>query len=391
MTESIERFTQVGVTRLRVPKSPNRYRKIAKIKRGLGLVLLVSYSGSKTWRVLYYVNGKPRTKWLGEFPEISVSDAYDLACKFDPEHAEKKVAAGTVKEVAQDFITNHVEVAGLRSKDEIVRCLERYVYPKWDSRRFLDIGRSDVAKLRDQIRAKNGPRQASMVLAIISKLMNWYAANRSDDYRSPIVRGMKDKMRSRNRVLSDDELRLVWNACQGTFGDIVKLLILTGQRREKVGSMKWAELKDCVWNMPREPREKGNPGSLPLPRLAIEIIEARDEVAGNPYVFPGRVTGKHSNSFSQGKVELDQRLPDMPQWQLHDLRRTARTLMVRAGVSPHIAERVLGHTIKGVEGVYDRHSYEHEKAHALEALAKLVQRIVNPPKGKNVVDLHARA
>ncbi len=80
----------------------------------------------------------------------------------------------------------------------------------------------------------------------------------------------------------------------------------------------------------------------------------------------------------------------MPNWTLHDLRRTARSLMSRAGVTPHTAERVLGHTIKGVEGTYDRHPYDPEKAHALEVLAALVERIVNPPEGGNVVHMQPR-
>ena len=109
-------------------------------------------------------------------------------------------------------------------------------------------------------------------------------------------------------------------------------------------------------------------------------------------MFAGRVHGQAFNSYSQGKAELDAKLPaDMPGWTLHDLRRTARSLMSRAGITSHIAERVLGHTIKGVEGTYDRHGYDPEKAHALEALAALVERIVNPLQGRNVVDMHARA
>jgi integrase len=172
---------------------------------------------------------------------------------------------------------------------------------------------------------------------------------------------------------------------------MVKLLLLTGQRREKVGSMRWADLKNGVWSMPREPREKTNPGVLPLPQAAIEIIDARDQVADNPFVFPGRVKGQAFNSYSQGKAELDAKLPaDMPGWTLHDLRRTARSLMSRTGVTPHIAERVLGHTIKGVEGTYDRHAYDTEKAHALEKLAALIERIVNPPEGGNVVEMPPR-
>jgi integrase len=85
------------------------------------------------------------------------------------------------------------------------------------------------------------------------------------------------------------------------------------------------------------------------------------------------------------QIRIRAKLPkDMPQWQLHDLRRTARSLMSRAGVTPHTAERVLGHTIKGVEGIYDRHKYMNETAHALEALAAQIERIVNPLEGDKV-------
>ena len=224
--------------------------------------------------------------------------------------------------------------------------------------------------------------------------MNWYAL-RSEDYASPMVRGMKYETNARDRKLSDDELRLIWNACEGTFGDIVKVLLLTAQRRDKVTTMKWADIKYAVWHIPQEAREKSVPGALKLPQLALDIIEARPRIAGNDFVFAGRVHGQPFNSYSQGKEELDAKLnlsttDKLPNWTLHDLRRTARSLMSRAGVTPHIAERVLGHTIKGVEGVYDRHAYAAEKAHALEALAGLVERIVNPPEGGNVVFMQPR-
>ncbi len=389
------RFTQQGVERMKAPPKPQRLDKIHTIDRGLALALRISYSGSKTWRVLYYVKGKPHTETLGKFPEVSVADAYKLARKFEPENATKKAEAGTFRDVAQDFITNYVEVEGLRSKREIVRCLERYVYPTWGPDRFVDIGRADVASLRDAIREKHGKRQANMVLAIVSKLANWYAVNRdrTNQYVSPVIRGMAFKKNgSRERILNDVELRAVWNACEGTFGDIVKLLLLTAQRREKVTTMKWSDVKDGVWTIPSEPREKSNPGTLQVPQLAIDIIEARDQVADNPFVFAGRVHGQAFNSYSQGKAELDAKLNlctthKLPNWTLHDLRRTARSLMSRAGITSHIAERVLGHTIKGVEGTYDRHAYDDEKAHALAALAGLVERIVNPPKGKKVAYL----
>jgi integrase len=378
------RFTQQGVERMKAPAKPNRIDKIHTIHRGLALALRISYSGSKVWRVLYYVNGKPRKATLGSFPKVSVAQAYKLARKFEPDTAEKKAKAGSFRDVAQDFITNYVDDEKLRSKDEIVRCLNKYVYPQWGARRFLEIGRGDVMKLRDHVGKVHGKRQANMVLAIISKLMNWYAL-RSNDYLSPMVRGMKYKTEARKRVLDDAELRQVWYACEGTFGDIVKLLLLTAQRREKVGTMQWSDIKDGVWHIPREAGEKSHAGALKLPRMALDILEAREQVAGNDYVFAGRVHGQPFNSYSDGKTELDAKLAkDMPNWTLHDLRRTARSLMARAGVLSEIAERTLGHTIKGVEGVYDRHDYAPEKAHALEALATQVERIVNPPEGGKV-------
>lgn len=382
------RFTQQGVAKMKAPPKPQRILKIHTLTRGLGLALRISYSGSKSWRALYYVHGQPRTKILGKFPDVSVAEAYKKARQFEPEI--KKAQADNFEQVAADFITSYVDDKKLRSKPEIERVLKKYILPEWRDRTFVEIGRSDVAKLHDAIKANHGPRQANVALAIISKLCNWFAARRSDTYVSPIVRGMAFENGERNRILNDAELRAVWNACEGNFGDIVKLLLLTAQRREKIGTMKWGDLNDGVWSIPHEPREKSNPGLLRLPQAAIDILNARDEIAENPYVFPGRIRGKPFNSYSQSKTELDKKLPkDMPQWQLHDLRRTARSLMSRAGVTSHLAERVLGHTIKGVEGVYDRHKYSEETAHALEVLAGVIDAIINP-RDDNVVPIHAQ-
>ena len=93
---------------------------------------------------------------------------------------------------------------------------------------------------------------------------------------------------------------------------------------------------------------KGYSGKLKLPEMALDLIAAQPRIAGNPYVFPGRGDGPF-NSWSQRKDELDEKLPDMEPWVIHDLRRTARSLMSRAGVLPHIAERVLGHAIQGLK------------------------------------------
>ena len=382
-------FTAARARAIEVPAQGQTVRYDALVP---GLMLFTSYGGAKTWRVLYYVNGKPRSKKLGRFPDMSVKKAREAARTFldDPQAALARSKVGTFQEVAGDFIKRHVEKKGLRSKPEIERCLNKYIYPRWKDRPFLEIKRHDVADLLDHIEDDHGPRQADMVLAIISKLTRWYQA-RSDDYVSPVVPGMRRTdaaERKRKRILSDEELKAMWEECgdMGTFGSLVKVTLLTAQRRGKVMTMKWGDVVDGEWRIPSEPREKSHAGTLKLPQTVLGIIETRPRVAENPYVFPGRGK-KHLNAWSQRKAELDKKLPNkMAHWTLHDLRRTARSLMSRAGVRPDIAERVLGHAIPGVEGVYDRHSYADEKAEALNRLASLVETIINPPSD-NVVPL----
>ena len=121
--------------------------------------------------------------------------------------------------------------------------------------------------------------------------------------------------------------------------------LLTAQRREKVVTMRWEDLGlDGEWRIPTAEREKGTAGSLVLPEIALEIVKAQPRFASNPYVLAGR-----GSSYIQGqskrKAQFDAKLPAMPNWTVHDLRRTARSLMSRAGIRPDIAERVLGHAI----------------------------------------------
>src|SRR5262249_37095253 len=151
--------------------------------------------------------------------------------------------------------------------------------------------------------------------------------------------------------------------------------------------MRWQDISpDGTWTIPVEAREKGTAGELALPPAALDIIRAQPHLGENPYVLAGRGNG-HINGYSKAKRQFDAKLPDMAQWQMHDLRRTARSLLSRAGVSSEHAERVMGHAIGGVEGVYDRHSYRDEKADALARLAALIDGIVNPRA--NVVPMTA--
>jgi integrase len=297
-------------------------------------------------------------------------------------------------DVAARWLKRHGEAKRLRSLTQIKRLLNTHVLPEWGDRPFLGIRRSDVAALLDGIEDRHGARQADLVLTIVRSIMNW-CATRRDDYNPPIVKGMRrqnPKETERERVLTDDELRLIWKLAEGSgrFGSIIMLGLLTAQRRTKIATMKWTDLSadGSEWTVPKEPREKDTGGVLLLPERARAIIAAQPRLADDDHVFAGR-SGDGFSGFSASKVTFDRKLPDdMEPWTLHDLRRTARSLLARAGVAPHIAERVLGHAIGGVEGIYDRHRYEREKADALRKLAALIDSIVN--ERANVVPIQRK-
>src|SRR5262245_7889832 len=289
--------------------------------------------------------------------------------------------AETFAAVVENWRKRHVEANALRSAREINRLLDVHVLPAWKDREFTTIRRSDVAALLDGVEDRPSARQADYVLNVVRSIMNWFAI-RHDDYNPPIVRGMKrQKAASRARVLNDDEIRQVWKAAEanGTFGAIVRTCLLTAQRSRKVAGMKWSDFNDEAgeWSGPQEPREKDTGGILVLPEIALAIVRDQGQIGDNPHVFAGRGDGPYKG-FSAGKVAIDAELPGMKAWTIHDLRRTARSLLSRAGVSSEHAERVMGHAIGGVEGIYDRHHYRDEKADALRRLAGLIDAIVHP-------------
>jgi integrase len=285
--------------------------------------------------------------------------------------------------VAADFVKRHLEANNIITKANKERYLRNHILPVWSGRDFRSIRRSDVAKLMDHVSDTAGPVAADEVLSIVRSICSWFAT-RNDDYVSPIIKGMRrtsTKERARDRVLTDEEIRTVWNAASGTFGGIVKLLLLTGQRRTTVASMRWDDVSvDGTWRCNEGPRQKGRGGELVLPPMAVEIIRQQPRFAHSLFVFPAARGSSHFRAYTDGKAAIG------GDWRLHDLRRTARSLMSRAGVRPDVAERVLGHAMGGVEGIYDRHSYVTEKAHALKALAGLIDSILRPPSS-NVVSL----
>lgn len=275
------------------------------------------------------------------------------------------------------------------------------------------IKRSDVAHLLDKIEDGNGPVMADRALAALRKLCNWHAT-RDDKFMSPIVRGMartNPKERARTRTLNDAEIRAFWQASAAVtpkvYGAIVRTLLLTAQRREEVGNLSWVEIDDDTWTVPAERYKTKKANIVPLAPIALATIRNAGTV-GDAWCFSTNGRSPFAG-YTKSKQALDAAMlaelrkvdakATLPPWTIHDLRRTARTIMARVKVEARTAEMVLGHVIPGVEGIYNQHPYIAEKRDALARLAAEVARVVNPdpapskpagaPTSDNVVPIRA--
>ncbi|MCW5772056.1 MAG: tyrosine-type recombinase/integrase [Rhodospirillaceae bacterium] len=370
-----------------------------------GLALRCSPTGHRAWLVMRRVRGESRPTRIvignAEFMPLDRARAEakrvlaDMDAGVNPlakrrqERARRQAeaqAAGEFKRQAELYMRQ--VSPGMRSAADLRRVFEATLIPAFGARRLNDVRRRDVMELLDEIKEKRGPGAARRTLTVARGFFNWFAL-RDEGFTSPIVRGMgRDNVsRARDRILTDAEIVAMWSACDEAqpraFGTLCKLLLLTGQRRLEIGNARWDEIKDGALVIPasryktkiehRVPLSQPVRGILAgLPRLGDYIITVGGE---RPLAGLNRPK-KHLDSKLLKKLRALDPIAELPPWTLHDLRRTARSLMARAGIHQDHAERVLGHVIRGVAGVYDRHRYEEEKAAALDALAMLVERIV---------------
>jgi integrase len=368
---------------LKLPRRAKRYHMADPIQQGL--ILRVPPQGPVGFSAVAWRNGKQTWQSVGTTATVSLTEARALArdvChKIQTGLPRMAAPLHSVGVIVDQWFKLKVEGDGYRTASERRRIIERYIKPHIGGRVFTDLRRSDVAELLDLLAERHGKAQADQALKVLSAVCRWYE-KRSDDYRSPIVAGMRrSKAGSRERVLNDEEIRIVWQLADrsGALGAFVKLALLTGQRRAKLLALRFDDIDaNGVWHITRQDREKGNGGDLRLPPLALEIIYSQPRLVSDSRVFR-RPNDRTFSNF--------QRAAKLPHWTTHDLRRTARSLLSRAGVQTEISELVLGHSIKGIQRVYDRHDYFDEKGEALAKLATLIERILNPTE--NVVALGA--
>jgi integrase len=372
---------------------------INRIRGCAGLGVIVYPTGRKTFVVRYRLHGVP-DKYTFE-PDTTLAEARKEAPEIrreartgrDPKLARQEAkekaaaaAADTLQAICEEYFRR--EGAGLRTAETQRSTLARLVYKPLGARPIGSIRRKGIIRLLDKIADENGPRMADLVLAHLRRVMNWHAV-RDDDFRSPIVRGMsrvKTKERARTRTLSDDELRRIWTATEtpGPFEALIRFLLLTGARRSEAAELPWSEIDGADWCLPA-PRNKTKVDLVrPLSAAALAVIAAQPRIS--PYVF-AKHDGRPLRGFSAHKETLDE-ASGVTGWRLHDLRRTARSLLSRAAVPADHSEQCLGHVLPGIRQTYDRHKYHSEKMRAYEALAALIERIINPTD--NVIALRGQ-
>ena len=377
-----------------------------------GLFIVVQPGGRKSFAVRYRFHGRsrkltlPRGITLAAARKAAADTIHEVEQDHDPgaakrqaKEAQQVAAANTFRAIAEQYLEREAkkkEGERLRSLEWRRALLERLVYPTLGDQPISTIKRKAIIELLDAIEdgklvnakgpMKGGATMAHSTLAIVRKIMRWYAV-RDEDYVVPIVPGMariKPDERARSRVLSDDELRSIWTTAEQRsepFAAMIRFMLLTACRRSEAAALTWDEIvEDDIgpcWLLPAARNKVKVDLVRPLSEAAQAILEGQAQIGDCPYVFTyGR---RPLAAFSQCKDEFDE-ASGVTGWTLHDLRRTARTLMSRAGVISDHAEQCLGHLLSGVRKIYNRDDFKAQKKAAFDALAALIVRIVNPPE-----------
>jgi integrase len=358
---------------------------------------------------------------LGRYPGVTLAQARklattalgDLVAGVHPKErarAERLAAArrkaNTFAALAEQFLRRPT-AAKQRTATEIAKAIDRHLVPRWGARVVADIKRGDVIAMLEAIDAERGPYMAAKALALASGIFRFGITREIAGLEHNPCHLIKPSdfvgpMEPRQRVLTDVEIALLWRATLGEIrsgvestypsGPFVRLLLLTGVRRSEAACMTWGEvdLDNALWVIPGNRTKTGAPHEVPLSGMAVNLFRSLPRFVGN-FVLSADGGRTPNRSFGKLKRTIDERIaePGLADWRLHDLRRTARTSLASLGVSPFIAELILGHMQKGVHRVYDTHRYQTDKRAALEAWANRLRDIVTPPPA-NVEQLSTR-
>jgi integrase len=370
--------------------------------RVVGLRVVVQASGFKSWAVRYVrPDGRTCKLTLGPFPRINLKQARKLASAAllevhtgkDPAaekiEARRRAKTDSVQAAYDQYEKAHFSKLKASTSKEAKRLFKTRILPKWRNRPIVSITKRDVLALLDAIIAEGAPTTANRVFSALSGFFNW-AIRRDIIAVSPcfgVVKPTPEK--SRERVLTDLEIKWFWKACDEIafpFGSLFKILLLTGARRSEVAGMTRDELDQVahLWSLPGERTKNGKPHAI---FIADEFDGLLDKVKTNYEFIFGY--DKPPSGFSKAKKALDKAIAklateDFEQapapWRLHDLRRTMRTGLARLGIVTEVAERCINHisgpSFGGVAGTYNRFGYPVEMEVAFKAWSAHVAKIV---------------
>jgi integrase len=361
---------------------------------------------SSRWVVQYRAGTKQGRESLGDVRKVTLDAARKIARQrfaqvelgTDPVAQRKAAAAALTLAKTMDRY--------LEAKQDVVRpatykAAKRYFERAWKplrERPLNAITRADVAARLQELIKLHGRTSAARARDYLSAMYGWaMREGLTESNPAAFTNDPAAGIPERKRVLSDDEIRAVWNACTGEdhgFSTIVKLLLLTGCRRTELGALRWSEYNDStgMLTIPGERTKNKEELVLPLPPLARALLEAMPRQDDIDYVF-GRLRGPFSG-WSAAKLRLDARITmaikrPLPRWVLHDLRRTMRSGLGKVGTRPDIAELAINHVKKGMKKIYDQHDYLPEIKVALAKWARHVEALVEGRKDDKVVTLHA--
>ena len=382
-----------------------------------GLSLRVTPSGSKSWALRYRLGGgragRLRRITLGQYPVVGLATARRKATtvlrKVDAgdDPAEEKIEsrrADTIEALAREYIERHAK-PHKRSWREDSRMLDRDILPAWRHVKVQDLTRRNVRDLIDGIVDRGSPIAAVRTLALITTMLN-FAVGR--DWVDGNVAALLPKPAvavSRDRVLTDDEIRLVWGMCatqRPAMCGLTRLRLVTAQRGGEVAKLKWSDIEGDWMTLPGAITKNKKSHRVPITKLARTILDTIPEVVGNDYIFAGRGATRPLTDERRGAARIRRRAlaelqttdPTIKVFDFrgHDLRRTAATRMAKAGVPRADIARVLNHTEGGPSAtqVYDRYSYDKEKVVALETWERVLTGILNQSTRSSVVALASR-
>lgn len=379
------RLTRPALAHLALP--PGRSEHIVFDDTLPGFGVRIRAGGKRVWIAQYRIGQKQRRVTIGSVETLDPDQARRAAKSIlakvhlgsDPQ-ASKTEAKARAHLTLGAMIEPYLEFASRRLKARTFVETSRYLRVSWKPLHSLaieKITRRTIALQLSELALASGPIAANRARIALSSFFTWSMREGLADTNPVVGTNRPTEERSRDRVLTNDELARIWAACrEDDYGRIVRLLILTGQRREEVGGMAWDELDldQGRWSIPRERTKNGLPHDVFLTEPAIYILRNQPRRENRSLVF-GDAVGPYQG-WSKAKAALDKRIlksgAPLAAWRLHDLRRTAATRMAEMSVLPHVIEAVLNHAsghMAGVAGVYNRATYATEKLIALERWA----------------------